>query len=877
MGPIGREAELALVRERLRDRRLVTLVGPGGIGKTTLARAAARASAGDFPLGLVTVDLTRVASEDGVRESIAAQLGFESFPALLDAPGEQPALVLLDNCEHVVDAAADAVAALLDACEMPTVLATSRIALEVPGEVVVPLGPLGLPPAGSLDAPAVTLFLARAAEAGVHLEATDDVGELCRRLDGVPLAIELAAARTRAMTPAEILRRLEADLGVLERPRRRSAARHRSLTATIDWSHGLLARDEQALFARLSTIPGPFTLDFAHAVAGDVSPSPARTADLLDGLVAASMVVASPAGEVTSYRILETLRSYGRARLDEAGLVEDVEARLVDHVVERMTDVIARGATTWRVDALQELLALYDATAASIRWCLAHDAPDRALVLTAVLWGAVHQAHTEEIGRLAEDVLARWPDHDHPLWADAAATAATCRYMLGDDAGAVALAERALARADRSPFAGATLRRAIAQAVRASGDAEGSLGWFREAAATAEGLGLRAMALEARAAEAQVLADLGEVEDALVVLDAARAEAEAEGLVLSPAWLRAVEGTVRLRIDPAEAAEILRDTAERCARLDYAAGTSVSRRGLALAALLQGDLAGAARHVLDLLDGLLAAGSTSELRAVLDVAAPTLAQAGRTEPGRALAATALSLPVVSITASVGHELAPLDPAGAVPLEVREAILVVRRELDALLSSGSAPRSAAGPATAVEARVGVLRRLGDVWEVGFEGEVVTVRGSKGLEDLATLVRRADREVSALELVGGGLVEGSTGEVLDDAARRAYESRLRDLQDELDEAEAAHDRGRAARARAEMDALVDQLVEGYGLGGRPRTRGSSTERARSAVTQRLRSTIRRLEQVHPALGRHLRASVRTGTYCAYDPEVPTAWRL
>lgn len=876
MGPIGREAELALVGERLRDRRLVTLVGPGGIGKTTVARAAAEAGAGDYGEGSVTVDLTRVASAEGVRESLATQLGYRSFNALIDAPGDRSVLVLLDNCEHVVDAAAEAVVALLDACQMPTVLATSRIALEVPGETVVPLGPLGLPPAGSVASPAVELFLARAAEAGVEVPVSEALAELCRHLDGVPLALELAAARTRSLTPQEILHRLDGDLGVLERPRRRSAARHRSLTAAIDWSYSLLRPEEQRLFARLAVIPGPFPLDFAHAMAGGTSPDPARTADLLDGLVASSMVVAEPSGEVTAYRILETLRAYGRARLEEAGEADDAEGRLVGHVVERMADVIATGASGWAADALRELLSLYDATAAALRWCLAHDEPDHGLVLAAVLWGAVHQAHTEEIGELAEQVLARWPGIDHPLWADAAATAATCRYMLGDDRRAIELAEAALTRAEGSPFAGATLRRAIAQARRASGDAEGALRWFEDAAETAERLGLQAMAHESRAARAQILADLGRLDESLHAIEATRAAADMAGLEVSTAWARAVEGSIRLRVDPAQAVTVLHDAAERCDRLDYAAGGSVARRGLAIAALLEGDAATAAERTLELMDDLLDRGSTYELRMVFDVASASLARAGRTGPARDLAATALALPVVSITASVGHELFPLDATDGRELEVREAILVARAELGQLATETRPAVEPARAAAPADERVGVLRRAGELWEVGFSGDLVTVRGSKGLEDLAALTRVAGREVHCLELMGAGLDEGSTGEVLDGPARRAYEQRIRDLQADIDEAEADNDVARADRSRAEMDALVDQLVEGLGLGGRARTTGSSAERARSAVTQRIRSTIRRLDEVHPALGRHLRASVRTGTFCSYAPEVPTRWQ-
>src|SRR3546814_676419 len=166
MFPIGRDAELALVADRLRDRRLVTVVGPCGIFNTTAAPAAATASAGDYGGGVAHVNLPRIDTVDGLNESIATQLGYGSFAALLDAPGDRSILVLLDNCEHVVDAAAEAVELLLEACQMPTFLATSRTPLELPGETIVPLGPLALPPTGSIDAPSVRLFLERAADAG---------------------------------------------------------------------------------------------------------------------------------------------------------------------------------------------------------------------------------------------------------------------------------------------------------------------------------------------------------------------------------------------------------------------------------------------------------------------------------------------------------------------------------------------------------------------------------------------------------------------------------------------------------------------------------------------------------------------------------------
>jgi predicted ATPase len=869
----GREPELELVADRLRDRRLVTLIGPGGIGKTTLAHAAAGRCAALFGEGTHVVDLTRVDSTDGVRESLAAQLGYRSFGALIDAPGDHSALILVDNCEHVVDAVAHAIGELLDACEMPTVLATSRTALELPGEVIVPIGPLGLPPAGGAEGPAVELFVQRARDAGADLAPSEAVAELCRRLDGVPLAIELAAARTRSMTPEEVLDRLAGGLDVLDRPRRRSAPRHQSLRAAIEWSFDLLEPADQDLFLRLTVFAGPFTAASAHTVAGTPGTTAARTQDSLDALVSTSMVLATAEDGTTRYRVLETLRAFGRRRLDERGELRSVELRFVDHVVEQAVSIIASGARTWSSSALADLHDRYDDIAAAVRWCTEHDdEADRALLLVALLWGIIHQAHTEDVGALAEQVLARWPDASGPFRGDAIATAATCRYMLGDNDGAISLAEAALEAARASAYAPATLRRAIAQARRATGDTEGALRWFAATAEEARSAGLDAMAVESDTARAQILADLGRIEEALQVVDEAHAAAAATGSDVGTTWATAIRGSVLLRVDPSAAADVLRDALESARRIRYHAAIAVSIRALALADLCRGDLRSAARRVVELLDSLLEGGSTYELRLVLDVASPLLARSGRHQAAADLAATALALPVVSITASVGHELFPVDPAGGERLSVREAILLTRAEMDILLAGDVAPR-----ADRMGERVGVFRPAGEYWEIGYEGEVATVRATKGMRDLATLLAAAGREIHSLDLAGGGIDERGTGPVLDEAARRSYEARVRDLQQEVDEADAHHDTGRAERARAELDALVDQLTAALGLGGRARTSGDPAERARSAVTQRIRSTIRRIEEVHPALGRHLRASISTGTFCSYSPETPVRWQL
>ena len=299
---LGRDGELDDVDRRLRAGRLVTLIGPGGVGKTALANEAVTRAAGRFALGSRTVDLTRVDDADAVPGALAAQLGFESFQALLDAPGDRKALLLVDNCEHLLEAAARTIGRILEVCEQPTVLATSRSPLELPGESVVALAPLEVPAVDTLDPlawPAVELFLERARDAGVRIERADldAVVDLCGRLDGLPLALEIAAARARTMSPAEIAERLRQGTDVLDRPRYRGATRHRSVAETIRWSYDLLGPDERELLEYLAVFVGPFDGGTARRLAG-LDHDDQRFDVLIDELVHASLVVADTSGSV---------------------------------------------------------------------------------------------------------------------------------------------------------------------------------------------------------------------------------------------------------------------------------------------------------------------------------------------------------------------------------------------------------------------------------------------------------------------------------------------------------------------------------------------------------------------------------------------------
>ncbi len=877
---IGRDREVAELVDRLSRARLVTVIGPGGIGKTALARATAARLAPRFGLGAHLVDLTRTESGDAVADTIAGQLDFPSFSDLLASPTDQPALVVIDNCEHVLDAAATAIADLLHACESPTVLATSRSPLDLPEESVVVLGPLrsarpGLEPA---DGPAVQLFCLRARDAGGDLgpDDLDSVAELCRALDGIPLALELAAARTRVLTPAEILSRLD-NLDMLARPRSRGRERHRSLRATIAWSYEQLAADDRHFFDRLSVLAGAFTLDTAHAVGAEPADTPLATLDRIERLLMASLLVAEPLAGVTRYRQLETLRTFAREQLVARGEWDHTWDRFVDHVVGHLAALVADARERWDATVLHRLLILYDSLMAALRWCLAHDdTPDRSLGLVAALWGVVHQGHAEQVAVVAEQVLARWPDPSHPGWADAAATAATCRYLLGRPADAIALAEAARPYADRALFAPCTLPRVQAQSSAAMGDVEGAVVALDEAVAQARRLGLEALAMEMAVMRAELAAHLDPLDPTatrahhLAAVRAVHDDAERAGAAVNAVWARCVEGSLLLATDVDRAARVSTDALERARVLGYPACVSVSLHCLTDAALQRGEHASAAGLVEEWLDGLVTRGASSELRNVLRFAAVLMHQAG--DPAWAdVAATSAALPVVSLFSLPGHERPALPPSPGHVLERAEAVRVARAALRALTSPDTAGPGGR-PAAAAD---GVFRRAGEFWDVRFAGRGATLRPSKGMDDLARLLASPGREIASVELAGAAVAQSSTGPLVDSAARRRYEQRLRALQADIDEAEQYHDPVRRERAQQEFDALVDHLSAALGRGGRARPAADTAERARSTVTQRIRSTIKRVEQQHPELGRHLEAAIVTGTFCCYQPEHPMTW--
>ncbi|WP_253878892.1 BTAD domain-containing putative transcriptional regulator [Actinomadura rupiterrae] len=344
---IGRDPVVADLVRTVRTRRLVTVTGPGGVGKTTVAlRVAARAAPSG---GVAVLALAHLSREDDVLAELAALLdvgghGEAAWRGVEERLRDGERLLVLDNCEHLAEPCARLVARLVPACPGLRILVTGRRPLGVPGEVVRPLAPLEVPAADEVT-DAVRLFARRAAEAapGVDLDAAPGAaGRVCRAVDGLPLALELAAARLRAFGPAELADRLEDDLGLLSAGGSAAEPRHRTLTATIDWSYRLLDDPARTLLARLSVFHDGFTADAARQVCAGPDLPDRRVPALLATLVDDSLVQPYRTGDAPRFRLLETVRDYARDRLDERGETGALRDRHLAYWLDRARAVHAR-------------------------------------------------------------------------------------------------------------------------------------------------------------------------------------------------------------------------------------------------------------------------------------------------------------------------------------------------------------------------------------------------------------------------------------------------------------------------------------------------------------------------------------------------------
>jgi predicted ATPase/class 3 adenylate cyclase len=474
---VGRETEMDQASELFRDHRVVTLTGPGGTGKTRLAIKVGKGLIPLFPDGVWMIPLAPVTSDEAVPQACLDALGLHEqagralVETLIEYLQQGVELVLLDNCEHLLGAAARLVAHIVEHCPDVAVLATSREPLRVAGEKVFPVPALGVPPPNVTSVAelnrfdSVRMFVERAAAAssGFAIDAGNaaDIATLVRRLDGIPLALELAAARVGSLSVDQIVRRLGDSFELLRDRGSATEARHRTLSATVAWSHDLLSPEEQTVFRRLSVFRGTFDLDAAEHVAADVAL--ADTADITDvvgALVDRSLVVAERGTGGYRYRMLEVVRHYAGTQLREAG----EEAATRDRQAEWVEDQV--GPALWPVNPTPAWYSArmtdYHNIEAAHDWLVQTGRTAAALRMTVALgWLWYNEGYWTE-GRTRVSSSLALPDDGESLSiarAEACVVAALLAFRQGDYEESLELADTAVRLAgDDSPTLCATAR-----------------------------------------------------------------------------------------------------------------------------------------------------------------------------------------------------------------------------------------------------------------------------------------------------------------------------------------------------------------------------------------------------------------------------------
>jgi len=503
---IGREREIAEVKQLLAAHRLVTLAGPGGSGKTRLALQAGYELRGEYEDGVWLAELASLSDGALVAQTIATHLGVREqtgqllIDTLADHLVSQRTLLVIDNCEHLIHACAQFAETILQRCPDLRILATSREMLGIPGESVLAVPPLRLPeeqpwksPAAAQNAlgvyrqsEAVQLFVNRAASIAPHFALETEnaawVSEICRRLDGMPLAIELAAARVRTLSVQQIAQRLDDRFHLLTGGSRTADPRQQTLAATLDWSYALLSEPERKILQRLSTFSGGATLEAAEAVCAGEGINSEEVLDVLSHLAEKSLVtVDRPEGGETRYRLLETIRQYAREKFAESGEVDESKNRHLDYFVQwaEKAEPYLNGAE--QVLWLKRFEIEHDNLRAALEWCSTADdraeAGLRLAAITAVFW-MVHGYHSEGRVRLAAALAQQAAQRPTLARAQALLRACNLAFYQSDYPAVRALAEESLAISKKQGLAG---RLAVADAIEMLAEAASETGDYAAA------------------------------------------------------------------------------------------------------------------------------------------------------------------------------------------------------------------------------------------------------------------------------------------------------------------------------------------------------------------------------------------------------------
>ncbi len=879
----GREVELSALLAAVSENRLVTVTGPIGVGKSRLVREAHASLESSLFAAVNFVSLDAIpAGSDAA--TIAGHIGHSSVDNLALQLSTVDDLLVLDGCDHVVTGATELVRSLLAAHDGISVVVTTREPLRLEYEFVQVISPFRIPELDSpelADEPAVALFVERSRAVGASWP--DDaatlavVAELCRELDGLPLAIELAASRSRLLSPEELRSALRRKVDLLDSSSRGGGG---GLRAALVDSLDQLADRERRILCRLSVLPGSFDVATAQAVAG-MSEESLETVNALDALVECSLLQVERTASVSAYRLLAVVHEVAADGLQASGEADATGDRFADLMVQTADRLVADGLQHWSGEVLGAIAVKITSLLAAVEWCVEHDAtPDRALRIYLPLLGGVHQSRSEEVRRCGERLFARWPDTPAPLRAECLGVLATGAAVASDSARTHEIAGRALADPGISGVGRVIANRAIMLAALAMGDLEDAATAASAGEAAAIETGMHPFAQELIAFRASIEDRRGRPEEGLQMAVDVALDAEESGDAITELWARVVAANIAARtgdwVDVRRQVEAARLASTAAAVNGWTVRVFRSDALLAsYAAMATAHLAGWSESVPEWCDAIgvaAAGGGALEVAATIRSAATLARRMGETRVADELDAAIPATPEVDVLPEI-FERDPRQRARP-QLSIASAF---HAALGALHQAGALGtlRSDGAPASSPEHAL--LRRDGDTWEIAFAGVTARSRHLKGIGDLAMLLSRPNTEIHALELMGVVQVSDSIGPAIDHRARQSYRAQVLDLQEEIDEARSANDPARAERAEDELDALVTELSAALGLGGRSRETGSTAERARSAVTFRIRGAIKRVAEQHDALGRHLSNSVRTGTWCSYVPEQPQVWEI
>jgi predicted ATPase/DNA-binding SARP family transcriptional activator len=595
---VGRDDDTAAIESLLGAARVVTLTGPAGVGKTRLASEVAGRVGDRFPDGVGVCSLAAVPDPASLPAAIVGALGIQhkgersAEQILLAALGTRRFLLVLDNCEHLREPVAALVDQVRRRCARVVVLSTSREYLHLPDERVWEVAPLPVPPAGAspaevAEAPAGALFCARARALSQRFTLTGEnapaVAEICRRLDGIPLAIELAAARIRAFAPSDLAERLEHRFRLLTAGPTGptgAAGRHRTLQQAVDWSYELLSETEARLFDRLSVFASSFSLAAAERVCVDDHLAGPDIAGVLAELVDKSMVATAPAGGQVRYQLLDTMRLYGARRLELSSAAQRYQRAHAVYYVD-LAEALApavRGAD--ERTALATIDAEFDNLRLAHAWLVDAGEADPALRLTAALHDYAHYRLRDEIITWTRRALELPGARERPAFAAALATAARGALHRGEIDRARGNANTALAHAEPDSLPVLWALHVLTEAALYQGRLTEALALADQRADLATRTGQHYY--RAIAGVSRVLANLydGSQADALTYVDDARQAAEACGNLTALAWVRYAHGEALMDLEPRRAAELLEQAIDTATQID-----SQLARGVALVSL----------------------------------------------------------------------------------------------------------------------------------------------------------------------------------------------------------------------------------------------------------------------------------------------------